>query len=1565
MRSSISRSLICGLVSIFITTSTVVRAHVVGVHSKSQPINTSQKAETPPIEASKFDAIPMVFEPNVGQTNSRVRFVARGRGYTTFVTDETVVLKVGPREESLRMTFPGARKPRLGASGQLASRSNYFVGLREAWRTDVPNYAAVQMFDVHEGIALRLHGTDQHLEYDFELAPGADPSQVRVRFEGATHIEQSPNGDLILHTRDGELRQQRPIAYQQSNKRVEAVSARFVVEPGGALQLQLGAYDTSRPLVVDPVLVYATAIGGGDSIDEGRAVAVDTQGAAYVLGTTFSTNFPTTPGAWQTTNPTSRRSIFVTKLAPSGGSIVYSTYFPEAGFAESIAVDSAGAVYLTGSPATSAFPVTPGAYDTTYDNAPYFVTKLAPSGASLVYSTYLGRQSGPFVVPRIAVDAGGSAYVCGTAYASTDEVGPFYPTTPGAFDTTNDATFKACLTKISADGSALVYSTFLGGPSSFFSDFNPFLAVDSQGRATISGTTRNMNFPVTEGAFDTVLDGQTDIFITRFSADGSTLVYSSFLGGSDVDVIAGLALDPAGDAFVASTTASQDFPTTSGAFLETRPSGSNALAVTRIDTTGTSLVYSTYFGADFTWGEIAVDSASACYLVGSTFLGGPPENPPTTPSAFQPNPSETFGSEGFVAKLAPSGGSLIYASYLGGPSGTGNYIFEGCTGVAVDAQAAAYVVGTTDSPLFPTVAGLTAPRDRINAFITKISPSGASLTYSSQLGGDTSLYARTVGEQATAVAIASDGAPIIVGTTGSLNFPTTPGSVSNGFTGDQSNAFVTKLSSGGSAVIFSTFLGGAGANEALDIALGPSGSLYVCGRTTSNDFPVSPGAVDTSHTNEDLEGFVSVISATGSTLLASTYLGGIGHDSAEAISVDALGAAYVVGNTESSDFPVTTGAFSIAANGGGDAFVSKLNASVTSLAYSTYIGGLEGDGATDVAVDGTGQATVVGSTASPGFPTTLGALDRTLNGNTDAFITRIMPTGSSLVFSTFIGGEGSDTSSRVAIDASNTIYLTGSTRSFTFPVTPGAFDETLNFTGCVDCAPSDAFVAKINSSGTSLTFATYLGGSGNDEATGIAVDGAGQVVVCGTTSNQTFPVTPGAYDTTYNGSVDCFASKLDSSGAVLSDSTFLGGSDEDRAYGMALDAAGAVYIAGATASGEFPTRAIGVRDASSAFVAKLGATIGLADLAVSNQESVDPAPIGTSVSYTITVRNDGPAIAPGVVATSSVGSGMAFASCAVSQGTFTTPSVGGQGVVTASIGTLAANQSATVTVTIVVTAASGAVLVNTASATSLASDPDPSDNTAAESTGVIATARPGTDTPGVTVASTSAWFLRNSSAPGPADEVFGYGPPASGWIFLRGDWNGDGIDTPGLYAAMTGAFFLKNSNGAGPADIVFTYGPGGEGIVPLVGDWDGDGVDTIGIYVRATAAFFLRNTNGSGSADTIFTFGPGSGSPVPLAGDWDGDGDDTIGIYVPTSGVFFLKNANAPGPADTAFAYGPPDLVPLAGDWDNNGADSVGVYVPSTAAWFLRNANTPGPADLQFTFGPSGATPLTGDWDGH
>ena len=370
-------------------------------------------------------------------------------------------------------------------------------------------------------------------------------------------------------------------------------------------------------------------------------------------------------------------------------------------------------------------------------------------------------------------------------------------------------------------------------------------------------------------------------------------------------------------------------------------------------------------------------------------------------------------------------------------------------------------------------------------------------------------------------------------------------------------------------LVYSTYLGGAGADHAFAIAVDGAGNVYVTGHTNSADFPTTAGALDRD-SNGGYDAFVSELNADGSAIVFSTYLGGGERDEAYGIAVDGAGDVYLTGATQSGDFPTTAGALDRDYHGGehsGDAFVSKLSASGSSLVFSTYLGGGADDAAYGIAVDGAGNVYVAGGTCSGNFPTTSGALDRDLSGWEDAFVTKLSREGNTLVFSTYLGGSHYDYACGLAVDGAGNVYVTGDAFSVDFPTTPGAFDRDRN-------GPDqgyDVFISKLSPQGSALVFSTYLGGSYYDNASGIAVDDAGNVYVAGTTWSGDFPTTAGALGRDPIGGYDAFVSKLNADGSRLVFSTYLGGRDDDAAYDIVVDGSGNVYVPGSTDSWDFPT----------------------------------------------------------------------------------------------------------------------------------------------------------------------------------------------------------------------------------------------------------------------------------------------------------------------------------------------------------------------------------------------------------
>jgi hypothetical protein len=681
-----------------------------------------------------YGKIPLSFEENIGQTDSRVKFISRGSGYSLFLTsqDAVMVLRVPIAEalkdaqhkrtqgantfgSVLKVKLAGANNnPRIVGMDQLPGNSNYFIGNDPTkWKTDVPNYGKVKYEQVYPGVDVAYYGNQEQLEYDFIVAPGADPKAIKLSFEGVRRLRVDKNGDLVLAIKGGEIRQHKPVVYQQVDGRSREVTSRYVLTSKRQVTFEVGGYDVSKPLVIDPVLTYSTYLGG-NADERGTAIAVDSSGSAYVTGYTYSLNFPT-----------------VSAFQPSwaGGRDTFNNPYADA-----------------------------------------FVAKLNAQGSAFVYTTSLGGNK-PDGASGIAVDSSGNAYIAGsTESANFPTANALQPTFGGGTCGSGSNLYPcsdAYLTKLNPTGTALVYSTFLGGSNS---DGAGDVALDAQGNAYVIGRTSSTNFP-TFSPLQPALAGLSDIFVAKVNAAGSALAYSTYLGGSADDIDGGIALDSAGNAYLTGYTYSTNFPTASP--------------------------------------------------LQATYSGGTCNSSPC-PDAI-------------VSKLDAAGSTLLYSTYLGGAGG------DNGADIAVDSSGNAYVTGSTNSYNFPlanalqpTLDGGTAcpsgPCD--DAFITKFNSTGSALVYSTYLGGNR-------GDDGSGIAVDAAGNAYVAGTTSSPNFPTV-NPLGGTFACCASDAFVTKFNSTGSAHLYSTYFGGSSWDQAYAMALDPAGSVYITGTTSSDsDLPLA------------------------------------------------------------------------------------------------------------------------------------------------------------------------------------------------------------------------------------------------------------------------------------------------------------------------------------------------------------------------------------------------------------------------------------------------------------------------------------------------------------------------------------------------------------------------------------------------------------------------------------------------------------------------------------------------------------------------------------------------------
>jgi hypothetical protein len=691
--------------------------------------------------------LPLSFEANQGQqVDPQVKYLARGQGYTLFLTPDAAVL--GLRSEGagkptawLRLVLQGAATtPAITGEEKLPGQSHYFVGNDPArWRTNIPTFARVRYQQVYPGVDLIYYGRQGRLENDFQVNPGTDPKVISWRVEGAEGIRVNSTGDLVLTMGGEEVRLQQPRAYQLDGERHRDIPIRYRVH-GQKVSFALGKYSRDQKLVIDPVLTYSTYLGGSGG-DIAYGVAVDSAGDAYVTGITASTNFPTTSTAYQPTYA-GDGDVFVTEFNAASSGVVFSTYLGGAGVdtPAQILIDNqrakaSGNLFLTGSTTSNNFPTTSTAFQPNFGGIQdAFLTEMKPDGSALIYSTYIGGTGTDFGA-ALALDSSGNAYVAGSTN-STD-----FPTL-NPLQLGNAGSYDAFVTEVSPTG-ALVYSTYLGGSGA---DNGIGIAVDSTGNVYICGYTYSSNFP-TQNALQSSLAGGSDIFVTKFMPGSSALLFSTYLGGSSIDRALAMIVDSSGNIYLTGDTQSKNFPVTTNAYQSTLLGTDNAF-LTKVAPGGTSLVFSTLLGGSGTDQATAMtlDSAGNIYITGFTQSDDFPRldsfqnalgisGAGTCGSTNLENlPINTLCADAFVAEFSPSG-IPVYSSYLGG-SGT-----DSGQGIAVDSSGTTYVVGQTFSANFPATAesspaatssnpSTTAAYQWLfggsstfsNAFLTRISP---------------------------------------------------------------------------------------------------------------------------------------------------------------------------------------------------------------------------------------------------------------------------------------------------------------------------------------------------------------------------------------------------------------------------------------------------------------------------------------------------------------------------------------------------------------------------------------------------------------------------------------------------------------------------------------------------------------------------------------------------------------------------------------------------------------------------------------------------------------------------
>jgi hypothetical protein len=691
--------------------------------------------------------LPLTFEANQGQTDSPVKFLCRGKGFTAFLTAGELVLslrstasvaargiaEVRTTKNAKRFPNPTLQFRLVGATQNPTAvgenpqpgRVNYFIGKDpKKWQRNVPTFARVRYRNVYPGIDLLYYGNDRQLEYDFAVSPGADPGWIQFEIKGAIQIQVDAEGDLVLQTGNGELHFQSPVVYQESEGLRVPVSGTYVMKDSTHIAFHVAQYDSSKLLVIDPVLVYSTYLGGSGN-DQPTGIAVDNTGSVYVSGYTDSTNFPlATLGPL----PTGADHVFVAKLDSTGSNLVYADYLggnsQDYGYA--LVLDSANEVYVTGGTTSSDFPVV---------------------------NPYQGSLAG---------------------------------------------SFNGFLTKLSADGSSLLYSTYLGGNSS---DVPSTIVIDSVGSILVAGSTFSTNFPVVNAYQATVSPNQGGLFgeygfLTKFSPDGSSLVYSTYLAGNSnvpyncgtpcwgtpFSGVVGIALDSNGSAYVGGNTNTYNFPTTPGAYLPTDVTQQNSSVgfVSKFSTTG-NLDYSTYLyessGANTSLNAIAVDGSGSAYVTGQALSDG--TFPITSTSICDPSVYGWGCNFAFVTKFDPTGSTLMYSTFLG-PNNEASP-----QAIALDTGNDAYVLSAAVSSSFSLVDGIEPYRNESDLLLVEIDPLASTQLFATFLGA-------SANEFPAGMALDSNGNLYIAGSTNSTDFPLTQGAFQNAL-GGNTDAFILKI----------------------------------------------------------------------------------------------------------------------------------------------------------------------------------------------------------------------------------------------------------------------------------------------------------------------------------------------------------------------------------------------------------------------------------------------------------------------------------------------------------------------------------------------------------------------------------------------------------------------------------------------------------------------------------------------------------------------------------------------------------------------------------------------------
>jgi len=705
------------------------------------------------VSPQKSEATPAVyFESTGNKTTSIAPFLSRTREYAAYfeANQARIALPVkssafhpdqaDKSRDYVTMRFIDS-DPLASIIGVnvLAGKVNYFIGDDSSrWKSNLATYKALKVNQIYKGIDLLYYGKGSRLEYDFILSAGARPEQIRLQFDGAKNIAIEA-GELVVAFADGNIRQPKPFIYQNRDGVRHEISGRYVIKSKHEVGFSIDDYAQDEPLIIDPPFpfIFFTYVGGSDQLEDAKSIAVDSSGNTYITGQTTAIDFPTTAGSH---NPTGCGSCsFVSKISADGSQLLYSTYLGGSAQDEtrSIAVDASGNAYVTGYTGSQDFPTSSSAFQTQnptqVGGISAFVTKLNSSG-QLLYSTYLGGTRSD-TAEGITVDANNRAYIVGHTASDDFPIAPV-PCSPAdcPYQQTMDSN-DAFVTRLNAAGSAVEFSTYLGGSDI---DSGKAIALGQGGDVFVSGYTNSNDFDTTSGAHQVSLGGGNcpdtggnphpcyDAFVTRLTNNGTELVFSTLLGGDNLDIANAIAVDLLNNAYVAGRTRSTDFDTSPGAYSTTLTGNGDAF-VSKIHAATGTLAYSTLLGGEFSfileheedraWG-IAVDQLGRAIVVGETNAWNFPITSDGESCQLLNSPCGMlceYAPYGFVTRLNSTGTNLIYSTYLGGGDG-----IDGAQGVAVDDAGNAYVTGYSGSTGLASAGAYDTQPNGMDAYVTKI-----------------------------------------------------------------------------------------------------------------------------------------------------------------------------------------------------------------------------------------------------------------------------------------------------------------------------------------------------------------------------------------------------------------------------------------------------------------------------------------------------------------------------------------------------------------------------------------------------------------------------------------------------------------------------------------------------------------------------------------------------------------------------------------------------------------------------------------------------------------------------